>query len=504
MLFLLEKMRGAAFLLFCCLPLAAQQASVEGVASDALTHAPLAGVHIRLSIFRSGGPSIAYGAMSDAAGHFSIAAIRPGTYDLKAEHRGYLYLGAQATAVKAGPNDLKLEMTPPAVVSGRVLDENGDPMPGLTVRMVSVTNKITIPVPTLPTDEQGGFRIRTAPGKYYVEVFTPPSGLNDIADTGSRDPIYVTTWFPDSPKKAQARAIEAVAGSETGGIDIRLRRQIPLRLSGVVKGLPDGAPGVMVFAIASNVSVSTPVEKDGKFAFVGAPPGTYRLAVLGAGALAGRWVTVTLDNEDVTDVVLTLQPGEELSGTLEMPGDRTKATVLLTPRSAFETRRGAVDKNGAFTVRDVPPGSYSVDVDPLPGNSYVKEIRLDGAVVNGDLDLSNGVKGSKLKIVVSPDGGEISGAVLSADGGRSIDSRAQVCVFARGETKATHCQAVADDGTYTLHALRPGKYGIVAISLARILGADDLKPFAAAAAEIEIKAGDKLTRDLKPMDADGK
>ncbi len=506
MLFLLKKMRGAAFLLFCCLPLAAQQASVEGVASDTLTHAPLAGVHVRLSILRPGGPSMAYGAMSDPTGHFSIAAIEPGTYDLKAEHIGYLYLGAQSASVKSGRNDFKIEMTLPAIISGRILDENGDPMSAVTVRMVSIGNKLILPVPTLQTDEQGAFRIRTAPGKYSVEVFPPPNDSGDVRDKGAPEPVYPTTWFPDSLNKAQATAVEIVAGRETGGIDIHMKRQVPLRISGVVKGLPDGVTNARVMATGTGGNLTAIVGKAGRFTFAGVLPGSYQLTVAGAGGLASRKVSVTVDQTDVTDVELTLQPGEDLSGTLVMPGDRTRATVLLErgANSNFEaeTGRSDVGRNGAFTLHNVFPDVYSVDIDPLPGNSYIREVRLDGAVVAGDLDLSNGVKGSQLKIVVSPDGGEISGTVSSADGERLMNSMAYVYLFASGETKHTQDAMIADDGTYTLHGIRPGRYKILAIDLPQLDENRDLKPFLPKAAEIEVKANDKIVRDLKAPDAD--
>src|SRR5665213_3201635 len=82
-------------LLFCSC-LLAQQASIEGIAIDAVTRQPLAGVHITLA----GGPAIGvdredeqtYGAISRPDGHFSIANLKPGVYYLIAQHDGYVHL----------------------------------------------------------------------------------------------------------------------------------------------------------------------------------------------------------------------------------------------------------------------------------------------------------------------------------------------------------------------------------------------------------------------------
>jgi len=79
-----------------CASLGAQQASIEGLAVDAVTKAPLPGVHVGLITGNSAVMTASYGAISDREGRFSVATIRPGTYIMLAERRGYLYAQSRA------------------------------------------------------------------------------------------------------------------------------------------------------------------------------------------------------------------------------------------------------------------------------------------------------------------------------------------------------------------------------------------------------------------------
>ena len=115
-------MRLAAISAVFALCLNAQQASLEGTTVDALTGEPLAGVHVKLVTGVVGGATGSYGALSDRAGHFAIATIRPGAYVLLCERTGYLdSQDVNATirniALKPGQavKDHRIEMTPRAI-----------------------------------------------------------------------------------------------------------------------------------------------------------------------------------------------------------------------------------------------------------------------------------------------------------------------------------------------------------------------------------------------------
>ena len=85
-------MRGLILLILFAASAHAQPGSLEGTVIHALTREPLGNVHVRLIAATFGGITGAYGAMSDRAGHFSIATIRPGTYILVPERAGFLHV----------------------------------------------------------------------------------------------------------------------------------------------------------------------------------------------------------------------------------------------------------------------------------------------------------------------------------------------------------------------------------------------------------------------------
>src|SRR5207249_4495943 len=78
-------------------------------------------------------------------GHYSIATIRPGTYILFCDRSGYLQVQSKDSGI---PNlslkpsqqlrDYKIVLAPRAILAGRVIDENGDPVPGATIETVAV------------------------------------------------------------------------------------------------------------------------------------------------------------------------------------------------------------------------------------------------------------------------------------------------------------------------------------------------------------------------------
>src|ERR1035441_1693158 len=292
------EMKGVILLLLVSACLRAQQGSLEGTAIHAVTREPLSHVHVRLVGGSFAGISGAYGAMSDRTGHFSIATIRPGTYVLGPELAGFLYVQAKGgipnLTIKTGEHltGYQLEMTPWAVISGRVVDEAGDPVQSVRVQTVPVTPGSTrvmvIPIPNQATDDRGEFRLVVAPGKYYVQatlgIFRGADERLEKRSDGTSEAIYGITFYPSAIRKERGTVVEAVAGKDAGGIEIRLaRQQAGLSISGVVSGFPEGqARGYISMQSGESAQriqsgSSTGIGADGKFRFDGLQPGFYRV-----------------------------------------------------------------------------------------------------------------------------------------------------------------------------------------------------------------------------------
>jgi hypothetical protein len=126
-------MKSLPLFLALCPFICAQDAHLEGTAIDSSTRRPLEGVHITIYGYRSNIPAAKnYGVLSGSDGNFSIVGISPGKYNWRAQRNGYLlrYVKPNSQLV-LGPAQNKsgflIEMTPEAVITGRVVDEFGDP-----------------------------------------------------------------------------------------------------------------------------------------------------------------------------------------------------------------------------------------------------------------------------------------------------------------------------------------------------------------------------------------
>ncbi|HXA49220.1 MAG TPA: carboxypeptidase regulatory-like domain-containing protein [Candidatus Acidoferrum sp.] len=532
-----------ALIFLCAHPLFAQQGSIQGITINSVTHEPIAGVHVSLLAATSSSVTATYGAISDRDGRFSIATIRPGTYLLLPERTGFLAAGAKRSMIPFAPvtiragqqlTDFKVELTPRAILAGRVVDDHGDPVQGVSVNTTSVDEKeqpnFMLRQGTLPTDDRGEFRIATVPGRYYLQSMGVGSGNNNEKPE-QRDGVPIaplrSTYYPSSIAKSGATVVEAVAGKEIGGLEIRLSRQVGTSISGIVRGAPDLSmrPNVMVQFGTTPENIrsvrSVPTDEEGRFTFRDAQPGTYRLYAVwhGKPPMISPPAEFRLGDTDLANIELTVAPAGEVTGVVQVEGDPPgvdppKRTVRLESMNGFsglQPSGGATDSKGAFTVNGLAPSRYRVRVTPLPDNGYVKKVLVgDTESPDDTLDMSAASRSGRIKVVVARDGAQITGHVLDPDGARNPLS--VVLMSPVPIAKEFNPEIVAQtqpDGTYSFKSLRPGKYRIVAIDPLRGFGnsPSDMSKQLEKGEEIELQPGARLQRDVRMLpkeDADAK
>jgi hypothetical protein len=541
-------MRPVTLFWFLAAALAAQTGGVKGIVLNHSNGQPLSGAHLTLitgDMF-GGGLDRAYGAIADRAGHFSIADMQPGTYAIMLQCPGFVQTrtAGQAPAsflsIKAGQHiaDYRLEMTPRAVIAGRVVDEYGDPVQGVSVQLDAAapgTQSIGMvgEVGSAATDDRGEFRLVASPGRYYLQ--TQPrnfsmSGGGEIRTDGTSAGPYAATYYPNTASKSQASVVEAGPGQDVAGIEIRLTRggagaAPTLTIGGTVTGVPEGERAMVSLRSGESADslysgTGSSAGPDGKFSFPGLEPKFYRVVAQyssGKVHLQSQAVDLHLTSSDAAGIQLTLAPGEDLAGSLDISGDAPagapvpKLSIHLEPADDYRFGRSdstaAPGKDGAFRIPDLFPARYLVRVEQMPETAYIKSIALDGAAVeNGVVDLSHGVKGSRLKIAVGLNGGQLSGKVLDHDGEPLVSPMATLLVWKDTKQSEPDNPRISQ-GRYDLKGLRPGKYRILAVDAAEWLdaaGITDSKEFVktlqAAAEEIEIKEGDRIVKDFKVVD----
>src|ERR1051326_1631102 len=154
---------------------------------------------------------------SDAGGRFEFKGIPPGRYRLIVKHEGFLSQAygqrrpddpGALLSLRPGTilKDFVFRMTPWAVITGRVINDDGDPLPWVQVRAMResyVDGKRSLSAETtVPTDDRGEYRIfGLRPGRYLIQAdYRPDEQLIGMGEISAREELeptgYVPTYFP--------------------------------------------------------------------------------------------------------------------------------------------------------------------------------------------------------------------------------------------------------------------------------------------------------------------
>jgi len=529
----------AIALLAACGASAQDRETLHGSVVNSLTREPMAKVQVHVMRRAPEGLTTAYGALTDDSGRFSVAPIATGTYYLRPERAGFL-LADSVPSVEIKPGepvaDCRLEMSPRALVSGRITDAAGDPLQGVAVRAESVAGKDILLSFLLAgkgtTDDRGNYRISVPPGKYRIraEVESYPSGESDeIRTDGSPAAVLPATWFSQARSAEAATPIEAIAGRETSGTDVRMLPPVALSISGMVSGLPGGTTAtvnVNALVYRGNAVYDIETGSDGSFSRTGLAPGTYYLyAVIRPSNLRRAVSEVRLADTPFENLELALHPIAPLAGTLEAPPGMNSGSlrVQLEPLtgSLLPSRSALVGADGAFEIKTVEPERYRVSVRPLPADAYVKSVRLGGTPMPyGVLDLRSGAGRDALKIAVSRGAAQIDGTILGksavgwdrtgrivllADGADPRDGPGSIAEGADPQGGNRNIQPDSD-GTFSFKSVPPGRYRLFALDMVSpgaARSADAIRTALAHVAVIVVQEGDRLTRDVRPLGLEG-
>lgn len=465
---------------------AARTARVEGqVISQA--GEPLRKATLRL--WPAGPPRpnvVPYADTTDSAGKFVFEAVAPGRYSLSAQRTGYL---GQPTPVMltlaAGQvtKDITFKLTPQGVISGRVIDADGDPIPGLqvwTLRFSRAGGQRTLSRNANgSTDDQGSFRIAgLAPGSYYLlaEDMQSRTNFETLQPARARNRVInVDTYYPNAPDAANATLVEVAAGSELRGIEIQMRRDAVFSIRGTIV---DSAEKPIVASINSRSAndpeiglgnADTNSSPDGKFELRNLRPGAYIISADSNNQAAPARVReeVSISDSDIAGLKLTLIQGATLAGTVkrEGAGSLGSAEIMLIDVTAHTGDNAPVKDDGTFELHRVFPAKYAVRVFQLPEGAYVKSIRFGGQdVTHSPLDLTSGVSGT-LDILISPRGGELLGSVRNQDGAPM--PRVRFTVWPKGGQTddawgVAAASATDQNGDFRVTGLAPGDYYVAA------------------------------------------
>ncbi len=442
--------------------------SVSGTVTNAVTGAPVRKARVTI---RWG--ETTYNATSDAEGHFAIASVTPGAFTAHVDAPGFTALQrneairvAEDQHVDAGT----FSLTPLGVISGRVLDENGDPMARIPVtaqvETFGRTGRALSTAGMTQTDDRGMYRLfDLPPGRYLLMAKDPMLSAvpNGRLRTEAEQTAYVTSWFPGVTDDSQASPSLLAAGGELTGVDIRLRKVRVYHIRGRV--VPPGgqqrldSPVMLTRCdIPSGQSLFAHVLHDGTFDVVDVFPGLWCLTIeqimdTSHGFYARQVVTVA--DHDAANVVLTVGAMPDIHGQVlvdgQAPSNLHQNGLRLDPVGS--AGRGAsmqVHTNGTFVNSAILPGTYRVSLS-LPG-MYLKSVRFhDQESADGRITVTEA--GGEITLSMATDGGELSG---------TVQGHAVFATAARAGTADVMLAGVGPGGEFRFTGLAPGDYQVLA------------------------------------------
>jgi hypothetical protein len=429
-------------------------------------------------------------AFTDAQGRYEFKDLPVGRFNLSVSKSGFVSMQyGQSRPFEPGkPIDLvdaqlmeKVDIALPrgSAVSGRVLDEFGEPVADASVSAMRMQfaggkRRLVQSGRNSLTNDLGQFRLfGLPPGEYYVSVtmrtmdsmiMDMMGGLNPGGPTGSNNNSgYAATYYPGTPNPAEAQRLSLTVGQEAMSIDIQMQPVRLARITGNAVG-SDGKPmsAAMVMLLPSMKDAlqfmpggTSQTDKDGNFTLSGVAPGEYSIQVQSLAALMSQATqamalmggsepgkeaaapplerefaiaSVNVAGEDITGLMITGTRGAKARGRVVFEGG-TKPESLASVRliagptdpdnvAAASASFGlsAVKENGTFEIGGLVGGRIFRFMEP-PKGWFLKRISHESDdVTDKGFDFKAGEDVDGFEIVLTSKTQPVSGTVTNDKG----------------------------------------------------------------------------------------
>ncbi|HVQ42198.1 MAG TPA: carboxypeptidase-like regulatory domain-containing protein, partial [Vicinamibacterales bacterium] len=413
--------------------------------------------------FTNGTPGGPRRVVADAQGQFVFRDLPPGTYNIDTTAAGYVdgvYGQKRIIQIRRTLDLIRtvnitesdrlvqatIEMFRKGGISGRVVDEAGEPMVGMSLtilaRMTDWGGPVTQIAHNATTDDRGQYHVDVVPGDYLIGV------------------LAATTTFPvemvDAFVSAQA---------EGGAVFQAVVEQMAGRAGMLPRGVGTRIGSVRVSQFGSrNAPVVPPMSTDGSAWFY---PSTYHPASLSS---IGASIVSVASGEEKSGIDLQMRPvpARRISGRLVGPdGPAAMLGVRLvssdptvqrtSPATLIDVPQAMADGNGAFVFIGVAPGAYTLYAIKRASAGDQTMLWAADPVAVGDSDVKD------VEIRLQP-GAPIAGRVVFEGTPPTPDQLRSVAITPYGVPGSTAALNAAPsarpnpNGTFNVVPLVPGPY----------------------------------------------
>ena len=437
---------------------------------------------------------------TNADGAFELIDVPSTGRKLLVEKTGFASTSADISEPRG---TIEIRLSKGAAISGRVIDENGEPVVG-----ASVSAEQSGQQRNGVTDERGQYRIGDlAAGTYEIRV----AGTTGDGTTIPGAPIEwrrAVSWEPTT-----ATSVEVAAGDERSGIDVALVTRVgPAIEAGAARstgaairgrittadGRPVSRARVQIVGRGIPASRSVLTDRSGAYQFANLTAGEYLVSSAKPPFLATQYgqshtfergKTIAVGTDAVENIDITLQQGGAIAGrVVDENGDPVSGLRVQLAEVLFAAGRrqligvpgfGAqtTDDRGRYRIFGVPAGEYAVaalisDVLNIPslilpsgyGTTYFpgRDRPADAQFVQiaagGEIDDVN-------IVLVRGTGATIRGTVRGSDG-KPLAARILVGTSQRSGGTGSDPKLIAADanGRFETPRLPPGEYVLQAIA----------------------------------------
>jgi protocatechuate 3,4-dioxygenase beta subunit len=485
-------------------------------------------------------------ARTDADGQFVLKEIEPGRYYLSAAYPGFVsqQYGQKSPRrpgavieLGSGKNmkGVVFSLAPASVISGRILDSDGAPMPGarvLVLRTFYVRGQRRMsPVGVASSNDLGEYRVPgLSAGNYYIFVMVTRRLFVNGAQTFSwalppdSSWAYVSTYYPGTSDPEKAARIEIRAGEEAHSIDVTMLSAPSVRIHGRITNEVSGEltsdVGVRLLrrgaAFYDNAPQLTTIDYDnGAFQIAGVTPGSYNIMAFYPDAGMMRIAQQPLDvgSGDIGGIELEITSGVEISGRLVFDGNTNhpplgfEVNPVARGDGFFMVESGRMRPDGSFTISGVEPGLYDLKVTgPMP-DAYLKSARAGGldVLVNG-LRVTREGAGGTVDLILGAIGGLVQGRVVDNESQPVAGTIVAIVPDVQRRTQSSLFLTTTTDsnGQFVLRAIPPGDYSLFAwedIEDGAWTNNEYLKSIEGLGKPVHLTEGSSEKIELKPISA---
>lgn len=443
--------------------------------------------------------------VTDAEGAYSFRDLPPGHYKVSATIRVPAF-GTAFAELSPSQNLTSIDVFVRGFgeISGRVLDEDGEPVPEADVFLVGREYQFgklrySFRYPTR-TDDRGAYRLdRLLAGVPYLVLAKKQRMVLPAISDAPQDPklrrrVHAPTYYPNSLFADGAELLVLRAGEVREGVDVRMARLPSYCIEGVLA--IEGRPAQLRFEVLSEepsrgifsgggVYTAEPMGisgGDGRIRVCDLPPGLYRMTARSPyNTDFYGTALVAITDADARNVIVPAVSRIALRGEVvwqAAPSDEfrpPRLTITLDPiqRARF-SEEGLVTTStpsNEFLFPSLMVDDYAIHVDGLADNLYIQDIRYGSdSVLHKPLRPGSAIGNQPLRIIVGCDPGFFVATVADRSGHPLHNIHVVLMpsnVTSQGDLAARIIVGQTDqNGTYRSGPIAPGRYYLVSSRVA--------------------------------------